>query len=199
MNYDRYRKLTEQKYKNKKVSKFFMKDPADKVIMPYIKKIKNKKILEVGVGYGYYTKIFLENENNVIGLDANPQLGKHIGIEIVHGYANAIREKFEEKFEYIVSFFMTEYLPPSELKAFIGQSIDLLDEQGIFITTIISNKGLGGLYILLARMKGIRKYNYSYKQIAHITKMKEGIKADIIPLNTVLGIPFAFLLEIKKI
>lgn len=199
MNYDRYQRLTEQKYNNKKVSQFFMRDQANKVILPYIEKIKNKKILEVGVGYGYYTKIFLENKNNVIGLDANPQLGKHIGIEIIHGYADAIKEKIEEKFEYIVSFFMTEYLPPAEIKKFIEQSIELLDENGIFLTTVISNRGLGGVYIWLARMKGVKKYNYSNKQIKKIIDSKKGVKVKVIPLNTILRIPFAILLEVKKI
>lgn len=198
MNYDRYRNYSQKDYDNR-ISDFFMRSQANRVIMPYISGIKDKKILEVGVGYGFYTRYLLENNNQVIGLDANPHLGEHIGIVIVHGYANALKEKFNEKFEYIISLFMTEYLSCDELKEFIEQGIALLDEEGVFLTTVILKKGLGSLYIRLARMKGVKKYNYTMKQLMHMVEQKEKIEVHFMPLNTVLGVPFAVLLEIKKI
>lgn len=194
MNYDRYKKCTEEKYDKKSISSFFMKNPCDKILLPYIKGIMDKEILEVGLGYGGYTKRYM-NRNNVWGLDVNPDMGKNIGIKIIQGKADEIREKVNQKYDYVLSFFMTEYLAPDELGQFIEQSVGALKPGGTFATTVILNRGIGWLYVTLARIKGIKKYNYS---INTVTKMASGKNIRITKLNSVLHIPFAFLLEVDQ-
>lgn len=194
--YNRYRNYSEKKYNKKCISYFFMKRQADRVLIPYVKKVKKKKILEVGLGYGYYTKYLVKNCNIVKGFDINPELGKDIGIEILEGQANQLREKIKEEYDCIMSFFMTEYLNNREMAQFIEQGIQLLSPGGIFVTTFILNKGLGWLYVILARVKGIKKYCYSVEEIEQMINVDEN-KIKIIHLNTILGIPFAALMEIQ--
>lgn len=195
-NYDRYQNYTEKKYNKKDISYFLMKKQADRILIPYVSKIKNKEILEVGPGYGYYTNYLLKNQNSVIGIDINPELGRNIGIEIIEGHANKLLEKVNDKYDNIVSFFMTEYLSPVEMEEFITQGIHLLKPGGVFATTVIVNRGLGWLYIMVARIKGIQKYNYSEKQIKGMISADKEIT--ITQLRTILGIPFAFLIEVEK-
>ncbi|MDE7430508.1 MAG: class I SAM-dependent methyltransferase [Lachnospiraceae bacterium] len=194
MNYDRYKKYTEEEYNKKSISSFFMKNQCDKILFPYIDGITGKEILEVGLGYGGYTKRYMD-KNNVSGMDINSDMGKDIGISIIQGKADQIREKVNKKYDYILSFFMTEYLASNELEQFMEQAVEALKPGGTFATTIIWNRGIGWLYIALARIKGIKKYNYS---IDAIKEMISGKNINITKLNSVLHIPFALLLEIKQ-
>lgn len=198
MNYDRYLNDTEEHYNKKSISYYLMRHPSDQILIPYVSRIENAKVLEAGVGYGYYTRFYINNGNDIVGLDANPQMGKNIGIEIVQGLANELREKIQGRFDYILSFFMTEYLSYKELEAFLVQGTDRLERGGILATTIILNRGLGKLYIFLAGMKGIQKYNYSKSQILSMIRQLKNVKIRVTPLQTVMKIPFAVLLEIKK-
>ncbi len=195
-NYDRYKKYTEKRYNKKNLSYFLMKRKADSILIPFVRSITKKKILEVGPGYGYYTKHLVESNNVVRGLDINPELGQNIGIEIIQGHANKLLEVIQDKYDYVLSFFMTEYLNEFELKDFMRQGIEILNPQGTFATTVIANKGLGWIYIKLALVKGIHKYCYSEKLIMGMLEEKD--KVVIVPLNTVLNIPFAFLIKVKK-
>ena len=193
-NYDRYKHYTESKYNKKGISWFFMKKQADKKLIPYVKGVEKKKILEVGPGYGYYTRFFLENENSVSGVDINPELGSNIGIEIVKGRADQLQQIVHDKYDRVCYFWMTEYLDEPQMKKFMQQSIALLNPEGIFATTVILNRGLGWIYIMLARIKGVRKFCYSIKTIKKMFGEKE--KVHIVPLNTVFHIPFAVLIEV---
>lgn len=195
-NYDRYQGYTESTYNKKGISWFFMKKQADKRLIPYVKNMEKKKILEVGPGYGYYTRYLLENGNSVSGVDINPELGSNIGIEIRKGRADQLQEIVHDTYDRVCSFWMTEYLDELQMKKFMRQSIALLNPEGVFATTVIMNKGVGALYIKLAGMKGIKKYNYSIKEIENMIGAEYSINVVLLP--SVLGIPFAFLLEIKK-
>lgn len=198
MNHDRYNSMTEKAYNKRGISYYLMRKPADRVLIPYASHIRDKKVLEVGIGFGYYTKYYLDNHNKAKGADINSELGKNIGVEIVAVAANRLKDVFNEKFDYIVSFFMTEYLSYSELGEFIMQSVSLLDKGGKFATTIILRKGIGRLYIMLAMLKGIKKYNYSIKEIKTLVQNKHGLSIRITHLDSVMRIPFAVLLEIEK-
>ena len=91
---------------------------------------------------------------------------------------------------------MTEYLNMEELSKFINDSVAyLLEENGVFATTVIVDYGLGALYTRLARMKGIKKYSYKYNDIKRMLSDKN---YRMIPLNSYLGIPLAVLIEIKN-
>lgn len=194
-NYDRYQHYTESQYNKKGLSYFFMKKQADKKLIPYVKSIKKKKILEVGPGYGYYTRYLLENANIVSGLDINPELGADIGIEITKGCADQLQNLVHEKYDRVLSFFMTEYLDEMQMEKFMKQGVEALEMDGVFATTAIVNRGLGWLYITLARLKGINKYCYSQKQIRKM--IGDGKNVRMIPLNTILNIPFAVLIEVR--
>ena len=194
-NYDRYRYYTESQYEKKGLSYYFMKKQADKRLLPYVTHIRKKRVLEVGPGYGYYTKYLLKNDNHVSGLDINPELGANIGIKIVKGRADQLQDKIQDKYDRILSFFMTEYLDEIQMGEFMRQSIKLLDSEGIFATTVIVNKGLGWIYITLARLKGIKKYCYSSKQVRNMIGAGKAVR--MIPLNTIFNVPFAVLVEVR--
>lgn len=195
-NYDRYQNYTENKYNKKGISWLLMKKQADKRLIPYVKNIKKEKILEVGPGYGYYTRYLLKNGNSVSGVDINPELGANIGIEIMKGRADQLQEIVHDKYDRVLSFFMTEYLDYKEMSEFILQGTSLLRPNGVFATTVIMNEGVGALYVKLARIKGVRKYNYSITEVEKITGGRYSI--NVIPLPSVFNIPFSFLLEIKR-
>lgn len=196
-NYERYKvdEKNENQYNKRGLSYWMLRWNVDRTIFPYLKKIKDECILEVGVGYGYYKDAYF-NDNNVTGYDVNAFLGKNLGIEIIEGKAGDIR-KVERKFNRILSFFMTEYLDFDELTKFIKDSYNYLlaDDGGVVATTIIIDSGLGKIYTTLAKMKGIKKYSYSYQELE---KILDGMNYTFTPLNSWLGIPFATLVEIKK-
>ena len=62
-NYDRYDGFDEQTYNKKGISYYVLRRTADETIIPYLRKIKNKKCLEVGVGYGYYKSIYFDDNS----------------------------------------------------------------------------------------------------------------------------------------
>ena len=51
-NFERYNKLTKEKYNKKGLSYFVMRKRADSIICPYLESINNESVLEVGIGYG---------------------------------------------------------------------------------------------------------------------------------------------------
>lgn len=196
-NFERYEKYTKEKYSKKGLSYFLMRRKSDEIIFPYLRALSGEKILEVGIGYGYYKNAYFDN-NSVTGYDVNSNLGESLGIEIISGKADEIKKVGEKgrKFDRILSFFMTEYLNSKELFTFINDSIDyLLEDSGTLATTIIIDYGLGALYTRLAKWKKIDKYSYKYEDIK---RMLEGRCYKIIPLNSYLAIPFAVLIEVKK-
>ena len=195
-NYDRYKNYTENQYNKRTISVYLMKEQADKILLPYINRIRGRRILEVGPGYGYYTRILIELKNEVTGYDINPELGKNIGIEIIRGKASEIADNIKEKYDVVISLFMSEYLSPDELQSFIEQSCSILDTNGIFATTIFLNRGMGLLYITLARIKRVKKFCYSERRV--LDMIPKGYESNTIPLRSVFGIPLAFLLEVNK-
>ncbi len=121
-NYNRYNDTSEKEYNKKGLSYFVLRKNADKTIIPYLKSVEGKNCLEVGVGYGYYKDAYF-NGNNVTGYDVNPKMGEHLPIDIIEGKADELAKRVHEKFDYVFSFCMTEYLNFEELKAFISQGI----------------------------------------------------------------------------
>ena len=185
--------MSEEKYNRRGITYWLLRKNADDIIIPYLKQISNKKVLEVGIGYGYYKDYYFQR-NHVVGYDVNPQLGEKLGIKVIVGKADEIRDKVNEKFQYVMSFFMTEYLEKEALRTFINDGCKVVEEGGIFLTTIIINRGWGLLYTMLANMKGIKKYSYSLKEIKRICSGKD---YRIIPLPSYFGIPVAVMIEIR--
>lgn len=199
-NYERYNKVSRHTYNNKPwLSLYFMRLPGDKVILPYIEAISSKQILEVGPGTGDYTKIFLENNCSVTGVDINPHLGEHLNIEVIKAKADDFsRLVTGGPFEVAASFWMTEYLSPAELTAFFTESGTVLGSKGEFVTTIIADKGWGKLYTSLAGLKGIKKYGYSPADLGPMLDKSGFTSYDIIPIYGRLGFIFAYFIVAAK-
>jgi len=161
-NYDRYSTWDHRKMNRKGLSYYIYRRGPDTVIFPLINTFKHKKVLEVGLGAGYYTGYFQRNGCAVTGVDINPHLGSHLGIEIVKACADDFSAFFTGKtFDVVASFWMTEYLSEQSLKGFIAESLKVLDPGGVFITTIPQNRGLGKLHVFLSALKRIEKFHYA--------------------------------------
>ncbi len=192
-NYNRYLKTTTGQYDKKSFMDYLCKGPSDRKIIPLISKIKNKDILDVGLGTGFYAKILLEN-NNVTGIDQNPHLCK-LPVKLHKGDAGELTKFVQEKnFDIVFSAWMTEYLDSGQLDAFFAESKKVLKENGQLITTIISRYGMGFVYVTLAKiLKGISKYNYLPKHV--IVKLENAgfSNIKIIRLNSLLSVPWAYM------
>lgn len=157
--------------------------------MPLLSDIKNQKILDVGMGTGYYTRILTDN-NKVVGVDVNPHLCK-LPIKVHKGGAEKLGKLVgNEKFDIVFSVWMTEYLDENQLKQFIIEAKNVLSDGGRLITTIISKYGMGFVYITAAKMlRGIEKYNYTKKTVISRIKDAGFGKCEIVNLNSWLYVP----------
>ncbi len=192
-NYDRYRNITTQEYDKKTIMSWLCRIPSDRKILPLLSEIKNKKILEVGLGTGCYTKTLTQN-NDVVGFDRNIHLCK-LPIRLYEGDATEITKLLkDEKFDLVISMWMTEYLNTDQLTAFFAESKKALTQDGKLITTVISPYGLGFLYITLAKkLRKIDKFNYNKMQIMEKLKQAGFDRIEIIDLDSHLRIPWAYL------
>jgi ubiquinone/menaquinone biosynthesis C-methylase UbiE len=84
-NYDRYKSVTSVAYGKKGIMDYLAKIPSDKKLIPLISQIKDKNILDVGLGTGYYTRFLIE-DNEITGIDQNPHLCK-LPIKVYKGDA----------------------------------------------------------------------------------------------------------------
>lgn len=196
-NYDRYQNITADFYEKKGIMFYLCQIPSDKKIIPLLSKIENKKILDVGLGTGIYTKFLIE-KNNVVGIDQNPHLCR-LSIPLYKGDATQLSEIVGDgKFDIVLSTWMTEYLNPEQLSVFLGETRKVLNEQGIFMSTFISNYCLGYTYVKLAKvLRNIDKHCYSKKQILELVAQAGFRDIEIINLNSWLGIPWAYMVIVK--
>jgi SAM-dependent methyltransferase len=193
-NYDRYHDTTAEEYDKKTIMSWFCRIPSDRKILPLLFDIKNKKILEVGLGTGYYTKTLLKN-NDVTGLDRNTHLCK-LPVKLYEGDATEITKLLkDEKFDLVISMWMTEYLSSEQLTAFFAESKKTLRPGGKLITTVISPYGFGFLYVALAgKIRKIEKFTYNKSQIMEKLKQAGFADIEIINLDSHLQIPWAYLI-----
>ncbi len=132
--------------------------------------------------------------NDVVGLDRNIHLCK-LPIRLYEGDATEITKLLKnEKFDLVISMWMTEYLNPDQLTAFFAEAKKALTQEGKLITTVISQYGLGFLYITLAKkLRKIDKFNYNKTQIMEKLKQAGFDRIEIIDLDSHLRIPWAYL------
>lgn len=192
-NYERYLEKSAEEYEKKTITSYFCRMPSDRVIIPFISKIKGKNILDVGLGTGYYTMVLIEN-NSVTGVDQNPHLCK-LPIKVYKGDASELARLVKaEKFDIVFSTWMTEYLGEGQLSDFFKESKKVLKDDGMLITTVISKYGFGFAYVTLAKIvKGITKYNYHPKEIIEKLRTTGFTDIKIIRLNSWLYFPWAYL------
>ena len=192
-NYDRYKAQTAESYENRCLMDYLVRIPSDRKLIPFISQIKGGKILDVGLGSGRYTKLLL-NDNEVVGIDRNPHLCR-LPIKVHQGDATQLAQLVEaHSLDMVFSTWMTEYLNPQQLSTFFQQARMAIKQGGELVTTIISKKGFGFLYITAAGLlRGVSKYNYSKRELQD--KLREaGFKEiSIVNLRSWLGIPWAYL------
>ncbi|MGA2914999.1 MAG: class I SAM-dependent methyltransferase [Sedimentisphaerales bacterium] len=186
-NYERYKNITADSYEKKRIMYYLCQIPSD------------KKILDVGCGSGLYTK-FLIKKNKVVGIDQNPHLCR-LSIPLHKGDATQLSKIIgDEKFDMVFSTWMTKYLNPEQLSAFLSEAEKVLNKQGIFISTFISNYCLGCAYIKFAKqLKNVDKHRYSKKQISELIDRVGFRNIEIININSRLNIPWAYLATAEKI
>jgi SAM-dependent methyltransferase len=172
---------------------YLVRIPSDKKLIPLIAGIKGKKILDVGLGTGRYTRLLL-NDNKVIGVDQNPHLCQ-LPIKIHQGDATQLAELAgDEKFDVVFSTWLTEYLNPEQLSGFFRQAKTVLTNKGQLISTVISKHGFGFLYITAAKLlKDISKYNYDEHQVRNKLREAGFTDVSIVNLSSWLSIPWAYL------
>ena len=192
-NYERYKNITADAYEKKGIMHYLCQIPSDKKIIPLLSKTENKKILDVGCGSGYYTKFLIE-KNKVVGIDQNPHLSR-LSIPLYQGGATELSKIVgDEKFDIVFSTWMTEYLNPEQLSDFLNEAKKVLNKQGTFISTFISNYCLGYAYVKLANiLKNIDKYCYSKKKITELLGQTGFKEIKIINLSSWLKIPWAYM------
>ena len=196
-NYERYLNTTPAQYDSETLVSFFCRLLPDRKIVPLLTALGGKKILDVGLGTGRYTSLLL-SKNIVIGVDRNPHLCS-LPIKMYKGDAARLSSVVNgEKFDVVLSTWMTEYLNSEQMTAFFAEVKKVLTLDGLFITTVISRFGLGFIYVKSAALlKGIDKYAYSKRQISH--KMRKAGFDDfrIIDLNSWFCVPWAYLVIAK--
>jgi SAM-dependent methyltransferase len=153
--------------------------------------------LDVGLGTGRYTQMLM-TQNHVTGIDSNPHLCK-LPITIHKGDAGEIsRLVGSEKFDIVLSTWMTEYLNCDQLRVFFAESKKVLTERGRLITTIISKYGFGFLYVIAAKMiRGIDKYSYDRKTVENMLRDVGFNDIEIINLDSWLYVPWAYMVIAK--
>ena len=172
---------------------YFCRIPSDRKIIPILSDLADKRILDVGLGSGYYTRYLVE-KNVVVGVDQNPHLCK-LDVPVHKGDATGLSTLVgEEKFDVVFSAWMTEYLNVKQLDGFFAESKKVLKSNGRLITTVISRYGFGFVYIMMARIiRGIDKYNYTKRQVVEKLRVAGFTDIEIIRLDSWLFIPWAFM------
>jgi len=195
-NYDRYINKTAEEYEKeneKTIMYYLLRMPSDRIIIPFISKIKGKRILDVGLGAGHYTKLLTDN-NKVTGVDQNPHLCR-LNIKVHKGDATELSSLVgNEKFDVVLSTWMTDYFNDEKLQKFFCEAKKVLNDGGQFITTTIRPNGWGLVYLLLARYwRGVDKHGCAKKRVLEKLK-KAGFKdVQLINLSSWMGIPWACL------
>ncbi len=192
--YDRYEGMTAKQCEKKTMMYYLCRVPANRALIPAILQLENKKILDVGLGSGYYTKLLIE-KNIVTGIDQNPHLCE-LPITVYKGDATELRSIVKgEKFDIVLATWMTDYLSPDKVRKFFGEAKAVLKNGGKLMVTFPDTYGLGFFYVKAARLlRGVEKYTHNKKQIREQLKETEFTRINIIKLNSWLFLPWAYMI-----
>jgi ubiquinone/menaquinone biosynthesis C-methylase UbiE len=196
-NYERYINWTPESYQKQGIMKYICRMPSDKKILPVLLQIKGKSILDVGLGTGDYTRL-LVRDNQVVGVDQNPHLCR-LNIKVHKGNATQLSALVPgEKFDVVLSTWMTDYLNDENLRKFFCEAKKVLKDGGRLITTTIRPNGLGLVYLLLARYwRHTDKHGCAKKRVARMLTNAGFTDIEMINLNSWLGVPWACLVIAK--
>jgi ubiquinone/menaquinone biosynthesis C-methylase UbiE len=199
-NFERYINKTAEEYQkeNEKTIMFYLfRITSDRIIVPSLCAIKGKRILDVGLGAGNYTRLIIDN-NEVTGVDQNPHLCK-LPIKVYKGDATELSSIVGgEKFDIVLSTWMTDYFNEETLQRFFCEAKKVLKDGGQFMTTTIRPNGWGLVYLFLARYwRGVDKHGCAKKRVVEKLKKAGFNDIQLINLNSWLGIPWACLVIAK--
>lgn len=198
VGHERYKGMTAKQYDRKTLMYYLCRTPANRKLIPAVCRVENKKVLDVGLGTGSYTKLLVD-KNTVVGVDQNPHLCE-LPITVHQGDAAELRALVgDEKFDIILSTWMTDYLDAKQLQSFLAEAKAVLNSAGKLMITVVATYGLGFFYVRIAKLlRGVNKYTYRKKQI--IEKLKEAGFTDIkiIRLNSWLCVPWAYLVIAER-
>lgn len=166
VGHERYQEMTASQYDRKTLMHFLCRLPADKRLLPIVCSIQHKKILDVGLGTGEYTKLLLEHANQIVGVDQNPHLCA-LPITVHAGDAGNLSQLLgNERFDIVLSTWMTDYLDAQHLQRFFVEAKSVLHPNGRIITTVIERYGFGAFYTTIAKLvRGVDKYTHRKKTI----------------------------------
>jgi ubiquinone/menaquinone biosynthesis C-methylase UbiE len=195
--YERYITYTPESYKRQGIMTYLCRIPADRKIIPVLSQIKGKSILDVGLGTGNYTRLLL-NDNRIVGVDQNPHLCR-LNVKVIKGDATELSELVgSEKFDVVLSTWMTDYFNGEKLQRFFCEARKVLKEGGQLIATTVRPSGWGLVYLVLARYwRGTDKHACAKKRVAAMLKSAGFSDIKLINLNSWLGIPWACLVIAK--
>jgi ubiquinone/menaquinone biosynthesis C-methylase UbiE len=196
-NYERYKNWTPESYEKQGIMTYICRMPADRKILPVLSQIKGKSILDVGLGTGDYTRLLI-GDNQVVGVDQNPHLCR-LNVKVHKGDATQLSSLVGgEKFDIVLSTWMTDYFNGEKLQAFFCEAKKVLKDGGQLITTTIRPTGWGLVYLVLARYwRGTDKHACAKKRVAQMLTNAGFNDIEMINLNSWLGIPWACLVIAK--
>ena len=191
--YERYEGTTGKQCVKRTLMYYVCRVPANRRLIPAVRRIENKKVLDVGLGSGYYTELLLD-KNTVVGIDQNPHLCE-LPITVHKGDATELSSIAEgEKFDVVLSTWMTDYLNGEQVRKFLTEAKAVLNDGGKLMATFPDTYGLGFFYVRAARyIRGVNKHTYSKKQVIEQLKTAGFNDIEIVKLNSWLHIPWAFL------
>jgi ubiquinone/menaquinone biosynthesis C-methylase UbiE len=192
-SHERYVNWTPEAYEKQGIMTYLCRMPADRKLIPAISQIKGKSILDVGLGTGDYTRLLI-NDNKIVGVDQNPHLCQ-LNVKVLKGDATQLSALVGgEKFDVVLSTWMTDYLNGENLQKFFCEAKKVLKEGGRLMTTTIRPNGWGLVYLLLARYwRGTDKNGCAKKRVIEKLKIAGFNDIQLINLNSWLGIPWACL------
>ncbi|MBN2019734.1 MAG: class I SAM-dependent methyltransferase [Sedimentisphaerales bacterium] len=196
-NYERYKSWTAESYEKQGIMTYLCRMPADRKILPVLSRIKDKSVLDVGLGTGDYTRLLID-DNRIVGVDQNPHLCR-LNVKVHKGDATQLSTLVGgEKFDIVLSTWMTDYLNDEKLQSFFCEAKKVLKEDGQLLTTTIRPNGWGLVYLVLARYwRGTDKHACAKKRVADMLKNAGFNDIEILNLNSWLGIPWACLVIAK--
>lgn len=158
----RYNSTQPEQYEKPTIVSRLIGKKSMSVIEPFLSNLKGKTIIEVGCGTGLYTKHICD-KNRVICVDLYPHLFNIPKVTIIKGSCTELHNLTDAELNpsYIAGIWMTEYLSPGEILAFFESAKKVLSTDGRLVLTFVSKGFWGKCYIFGARLKGLKKFNYS--------------------------------------
>jgi predicted TPR repeat methyltransferase len=195
---DRYKNIGREAYEQKGLAHYVLRVPVDRIVVPLVQCVRDKKVIDVGCGTGHYSRLFAKN-NEVTGVDVNPHLAEGTRLHVIAARAERFASKMPAAhYDVVFSAWMTEYLDKDRLSSFFKESYSVLPVGGELVSTMIDGRGLGFVYVLLAALKGIRKYSHPRPLVVRElgTIGFKNIKVTGVP--SWLGVPFAYVVSARK-